>query len=140
MTKPQSTTQTKAHVLLVEDSRVEAAIVKALLQENGEMNVSHVGSLHDAINAMTIKRYDAIVLDLNLPDSYGVDSAVVLKKRFPGTPIIVLSGNEEEVAFLRSLQYGAEGFLTKDQANSNEIRKSVFDAIFRHSLRKGAPL
>lgn len=128
----------KLHILLVEDSRVDAAIVKALLTENNDMDVTSVGTFSAAITALMDKKYDAVVLDLCLPDSSGAESTAALKKKFPEVPVIIFSGNHEEVAILKSLNYGADEFLTKDAADNGMLRKNIFDAVFRKSLRKHA--
>lgn len=122
--------QKNFNILLVEDSRVDAAIVKALLTENGEFTVNRVTTLKEALTALSYKFYEAVLLDLNLPDSSGEESVKLLRSRYPGIPIIILSGQEEQVEYLRSPEFGVKGFLKKGEADSAAIRKNLVDAIY----------
>lgn len=137
MLQPQAHSK-RTHVLLIEDSRVDAAIVKAMLTEQGDIEVATTSTFQDALTALHKEKYDAIVLDLGLPDSTGAESIIALKKQFPHIPVLIVSGHEQEVAILRSLRYGGDEFLTKEQIDKGNIRHSVYGAIFRKSLRKKA--
>lgn len=136
MTHPLKTSANLIHILLIEDSRIDAAIVTALLTHHSEFRVTSTPSFQEAIGQLTHTKYDAVVLDLGLPDSSGAESIRILRQQFSEVPVIVLSGNEEEVAVLRALQYGAEVFLTKNQIDNEDLRQTIFNAIFRKSLRK----
>ncbi len=135
-----STTEQKLRILLVEDSRSEAAIVKALLSQvdGGKLEIHNVGTFAEAELALRVKKHDAVLLDLGLPDSEGTQSIATLNKDFPDLPIIILSGHEDEVAVLRSLKYGAEAFLIKSQTSADDIWQALMSAIFRKSLHKSA--
>lgn len=119
----------KVQVLLVEDSRVDAAIVKAMLTEKGDIDVTCVTTLRDAIYELAGKNYSVVVLDLGLPDSHDGKAPDALRQRFGDIPLIVLSGNEEEIASLRARHPGIDAFFTKDQADSGNIRDIVLSII-----------
>src|SRR4051812_17939967 len=54
---------------------------------------------------------DLTVLDLNLPDTKGVESLEQLRSVFPDLPFVVFSGDEQPATVLRALEVGACGFL-----------------------------
>ena len=56
------------------------------------------------------------ILDLSLPDHYGLECLTELGKRHPGLPVLVSRMHAEEVFALRALEQGALGYLTKDRA------------------------
>ncbi len=135
-----STAIEKLRILLIEDSRSEAAIVKALLSQvdGGKLQLNTASTFADAELALRVKKYDAVLLDLGLPDSEGANSIATLNKDFPELPIVILSGRDDEVAVLRSLKYGAEAFLSKNQTSADDIWQALMSAIFHKSLHKTA--
>ena len=126
----------KIHILLVEDSRSEGFITQRHLQRlDEELEVMRAMSLAEALDILEHSPIDAILLDLGLPDSDGPNSIRTLNEEFPHIPIVVLSGREDEVAVLRSLEYGAYAFLLKGKCTEQSIRHAIFNAIFRNSLK-----
>ena len=67
----------------------------------------------------------AAVLDLNLPDSKGVETFDKLFQAAPGVPILVLSGADEEGEARQAVQRGAQDYLLKEQADGYRLRRTV---------------
>ena len=90
-------------VLLVEDSPADAHIVRELLAETGGRRVSLVGAstLGDALSRLREHLFDAILLDLSLPDSGGLDGLASLHGRVTGVPIVVLTWLKDEALAAR---------------------------------------
>ncbi|MDX2115841.1 MAG: response regulator transcription factor, partial [Planctomycetota bacterium] len=99
-------------VLIVEDNPKMAAALQRGLRENGYVaDVCHTGFEGEDVAAS--QEYDAIVLDLMLPDRDGVDVCRNLRRRSVNTPVIMLtalSGTENKVS---GLDAGADDYLTK---------------------------
>ncbi|MGE0805505.1 MAG: response regulator, partial [Burkholderiaceae bacterium] len=57
--------------------------------------------------------YDYLLLDLNLPDSSGLQALTALRERFPTVPVIVLSAQTDRDVILRCLEAGAAGYIPK---------------------------
>jgi DNA-binding response OmpR family regulator len=99
-------------VLIIEDNPKMAAAVQKGLRENGYVaDVSHTGFEGEDLGAS--QSYDAIILDLMLPDRDGVDVCRNLRRRCVSTPILMLtalSGTDNKVA---GLDAGADDYLTK---------------------------
>jgi len=70
-------------------------------------------------------------LDLNLPDSSGVETYLKLKLQVPEIPVVVLSGFEDEEMALKAVREGAQDYLIKDQIDSNLLVRSLRYAIER---------
>lgn len=128
----------KIHVLCVEDSRVEAMACIRKIEEadDNRIEIHHVDTLKDALSYIEKHSVDAVLLDLGLPDSDGACSIRALNKKFPDLPVVVLSGREDEVMVLRAFEYGAQEFLLKGECSGMMIRQSIFNAMFRKSLKK----
>lgn len=99
-------------ILVVEDNpKVAVAIQKGLAVQGYAVDIADRG--YDAEEAAVATAYDAIVLDLMLPDRDGVDICRALRRRGLKTPILMLtalSGTQEKV---RGLDAGADDYLAK---------------------------
>jgi CheY-like chemotaxis protein len=82
-------------ILHVEDDRLAAALVGALLDEAG-YEVEWVSTAHAAIAACQSKEFDLFLLDLGLPDMHGTELADALLALSPQTPVVVVSGDPED--------------------------------------------
>jgi CheY-like chemotaxis protein len=82
-------------ILHIEDDRLAAALVGALLDEAG-YELEWVSTAHAAVAAAQTRDFDLFLLDLGLPDVHGIDVADALARVAPDTPVIVLSGVPEE--------------------------------------------
>lgn len=81
------------NILLVEDSPTDADLITRMLKQyNGfiQLHIHHVETLAEAIEAL--EHCDAVVLDLNLPDSSGLNTAIEVRKKTM-KPLIVWSAN-----------------------------------------------
>jgi signal transduction histidine kinase/DNA-binding NarL/FixJ family response regulator len=101
-----------AHVLLVEDNEVNRMVTEGLLAHAG-FAVTAVTCAAAAVRAAEAATFDAVVLDLRLPDGDGVALTRRLRGRFPALPIVALTayvGEEEEAASRRA---GISAYLRK---------------------------
>lgn len=127
----------RLEILVVEDSPVYAAWVSNLLREeaheNGrDLKATRAPTLTDAFAHLAEKPTDAVLLDMNLPDSEGVATVAALTERFPHVAVVVISAVDDEATALRTLGKGAEEYLVKGR----EKEGSVFRAIARSIERK----
>lgn len=123
---------TPVKVLLVEDNEYDARIVADL-----------VGGLHDGFSLRTADTLqkagdsdaaepaDVVLLDLNLPDSYGPDTLTRAKRLFSDRPIIVMTGFYEEQLGVDLIKRGAQDYLVKGKLTRDWLSYSVYYAIER---------
>lgn len=130
------TVNSSLQVLLVEDSAPDAALIQASLKMGlGSVSVSRVDRLSTAISAVATATYSAVLLDLNLPDSCGVDTFRRLSAKCNGTPIVVLSGMEDTETAVHAVGAGAEDYVQKDHYDAETLSRSVRFAIERCNRR-----
>lgn len=81
------------YVLIVEDDLLTRETLKFAFKYNKKIDteITAVATLHDAINALREIHFQFVLLDLNLPDSTGMDTARSIRSQFPETPIIIFS-------------------------------------------------
>jgi DNA-binding response OmpR family regulator len=113
-------------VLIVDDSAMVRLACEAILEDFG-FEVSGVDSLAKARPAIE-RRYDVVVLDLNLPDGRGIDLVPDLRARHPTTAIVVLTG---EVG----LEIPEVDDVIVKGGDPSALRKQLDDAIARAQAR-----
>jgi len=116
-------------VLLVEDNPADAGLVRARLRKSAE--VTHVETLADALATLAHARFDAILCDLGLPDASGLDSLVTLRGATADTPVIVLTGHDDDDLALEALSAGAEDFVPK-----SELRGAILPRALRYAVQR----
>ena len=118
-------------VLLVEDDTRLAGMVSEYLGGAG-FHVSHVGNGAGALERLAREPYDALVLDLTLPDMDGLEVCRRLRAR-SDTPVLMLTARGEPMDRVVGLELGADDYLPKPF----EPRELV--ARIQAVLRRGRP-
>lgn len=120
-------------ILLVEDNDVDARLTQDILAEWSleEFNIIHVTRLSDAVTHLARARFDAVLLDLSLPDGYGLSTVRQMHAANPTIAIIVLSGLNDQALALQAVRNGAQDYLIKGQGQSELLTRSICYAIER---------
>lgn len=120
-------------LLLIEDSPDDALLISEHLAAARQsiFAIAHVELLAQAIDRLAQGGIDAVLLDLQLPDSRGLDTFRQLHEHFPAAPVVVLSGLEDEKTALTAVQEGAQDYLVKGQAGTAVLEKTIRYAIER---------
>jgi two-component system, cell cycle sensor histidine kinase and response regulator CckA len=120
-------------VLLVEDNPGDADVVYEALQEveSDAPDIVHVITLSAAIAALSADAFDAVLLDLSLPDSTGLGSLAVVCTMAPDTPVVVLTGLNDEATALKAVREGAQDYLVKGQIHGTLLVRALSYAIER---------
>ena len=109
-------------VMLVEDHRVVAEGLAALLDEHPDLRVvGWVASVADAERPADAEPVDVIVADFWLPDGTGVDAVAVLRARWPEATVVFLSVDDSDEVMLAALEAGAAGYLVKSAGGVDVI-------------------
>jgi PAS domain S-box-containing protein len=125
------------NILIIEDNRQERALLRAALSTIPGVSIRRVEEadrLAAAVSCLMAERFDAILLDLNLPDSAGLDTLAHVQARAPEAPIVILSGMDDERLAMESLRAGAQDYLVKGQYEGLGLHRSLRYAIERKRL------
>lgn len=126
------------HILLIEDDAEQAASLLDLLTELKDgvaiFELDTADRLASAIQKLTQNSYDVILLDLNLPDSRGIETFVKLSSKAIKLPIIPLTGSGDERLALEVMSLGAQDYLVKGSFGAGVLKRAILYALERKRL------
>jgi signal transduction histidine kinase len=126
-------------VLLVEDNVAEATLLQELLlmEDSDAFTFSHVASLSEALTVLNKQHFDVVLLDLLLPDSWGLVTFRELHRSAPEElPIIVLSGMDDEELAVAAVREGAQDYLVKKRVDGETLKRAIRYAIERKQIEE----
>ena len=102
-------------VLVVDDNPADARLAEYALTHasEGAFAVDRASRVAEALRKLAEQRFDAILLDLGLPDSEGLEGLERVRRAAPRTPVFILSGREDLDLRERAVAAGALGTLVK---------------------------
>ncbi|VTU22892.1 Aerobic respiration control sensor protein ArcB [Variovorax sp. PBL-H6] len=115
-------------ILLVEDNPGDARLIRELLiDEVGRegFRMRDARTLAEALQRIVEQRPDMVVLDLSLPDSFGLETLFRIQSHDALLPIIVLTGNEDRAVALAAVKAGAQDFLVKQDLSGRLLVKTL---------------
>ena len=129
----------KERVLVVEDDDLTATIVVAAVSGGGaiadaraDFEPFRVATLEAAIEALRRESFAAVLLDLSLPDSTGLDTLNALLSLGVDSAIIVLTALDDSAIALQAVRLGAQDYLFKGRVDPTLIVRSLLYSIGRH--------
>jgi two-component system chemotaxis response regulator CheY len=102
-------------VLIVEDSSMTRAMIRAAVEEFEEMETVEAANGFDALKLLPTQEFSLIITDINMPDINGLEliSFVRNDPRFKAIPLIIISTERSEEDKKRGMNIGADAYLTK---------------------------
>jgi len=124
---------TAVKILLVEDSPSDAALLQESLLQNeaGGFEFTHAESWKEATAHLRNQSFDALLLDLSLPDTTGRATFIRARAEAPNLPIVVLTGVADEAVGLEAVRHGIQDYLIKGQAFGRQTARAIRYAIQR---------
>ena len=99
--------------------------------KTGEFLVECVDTLAAGIERLATSGIDAVLLDLTLPDSVGLETFTRLHAAVPDLPTVIYTSVDDEEVSLYALSHGAADYLVKSEVNSNWLARYLIYAIQR---------
>ena len=125
-------------ILLVEDNPGDARLIEAYLGNGnrGRMELRTCERLSEALDLVRRQPPDAVLLDLGLPDSRGLETIDRLAAHTDGVPVIVLTGRYDEEVALQAIQRGAQDYLPKGGFDEELLIRTIRYAVERSNAEK----
>ncbi len=104
-----------AEVLVVDDSKVMRDMIAACLRPEPSLSITHAASGLEAIERLSLKAFDLLVLDLNMPDIGGLEVVEFVRSqdKLRDLPILIVTTRGEESSRTAVLAAGASRYMTK---------------------------
>jgi DNA-binding NtrC family response regulator len=124
---------TAASILLVDDEKEFLEILSQRFELQG-FHVEAVYSGQDALDLLTHKSYDAIILDLSMPGMDGMETLKEIKARRPNMQIIILTGHGTMETGIEAMKLGASDFIEKPVGFDVLVNKVIIAQNKRQEL------
>ena len=123
-------------VLNIEDNPGDARMVKELLTDDviDNYTVQIAKNMNEVQQQTEPEKFDVILLDLSLPETSGLETVDAVKALFPHTPIVVLTGLDDEVLGDASINKGVQDYLQKGIITTPLLTRSIRYAIDRQKM------
>lgn len=119
-------------ILIVEDNQFDFKFTKKLLmKKNNQLVIKGVTNISTACESIQNMHFDLIFLDLNLPDSNGLNSLSRLISITPDIPIIIITSHDDRKTAIEALNKGAQDYLIKGEISSTILDRSIRYAVER---------
>ncbi len=133
-------------VLLIEDNPGDARLFEEMLRETSELSMRtdaagpdadslrlrHETRLEPGLELLDSTAVDLVLLDLNLPDSTGLDTLAAVIEETERLPIVVLTGLDDRDVGVQAIEQGAQDYLVKDNVTSDLLVRSIHHALERN--------
>src|SRR5229473_7095397 len=136
MRHTMATPITHAKILLIENDPAAADRIRAGLATagSGSFDVEWVRQLSEGLARLNKKGIAAVLLELSLPDSQGIETFDKLFTAAPDVPILILGGSAEEALAKQAVGRGAQDYLLPGRLDSYSLPRALRNAIERKAV------
>jgi serine phosphatase RsbU (regulator of sigma subunit) len=123
---------------LIEDSRTAARLVEIYLRKRLDVpySLEHKDRLSEGLRRITVGKADLVLLDLNLPDSSGMETFQRVLEVGDSAPVVIVSSEDEESLAVTAVRQGAEDYLVKGRFDEESLARAVRFAVERARRKK----
>jgi diguanylate cyclase (GGDEF)-like protein/PAS domain S-box-containing protein len=131
-----TTNRLSPKILLIEDDPAAADEIRASLAAagSGSFDVEWVRQLSEGLARLSKRGVDAVLLELSLPDSHGIETFDKLFAAAPDVPILILGGNGNEALAKQAVGRGAQDYLLPGHLDSYSLPRALRNAIERKAV------
>ena len=126
-------------VLLVEDSAADARLVERYLRKvptDVSFELERVDRVAKARDQIEKQKPDVLLLDLNLPDSNGLSTVTTMLGWAAGTPIVVMTGENDGELAVEAVRMGAQDYLIKDRVDGESLSRAIQYSVERKRIEE----
>ncbi len=118
-------------ILLIEDDSGHARLIQEMVKDacGASCVFERSARLADGLSAGLVSGPNIILLDLSLPDCFGVETLERVISTLPNVPVLVLSSNDDAQVADKMRQAGARGYLVKGQFDSDVLARAIRSAL-----------
>lgn len=130
----------KRRILLIDDDIEDLDMIEEFLLKTGgqspDFMIENARSLESGLQLLIKNGIDIILLDLNLPDSKGMETFLKINKAAPDIPVIIMSVIYDDALAIEAVRKGAQDYLFKKETSPEVLARTIRFAMERHRLRR----
>jgi len=125
-------------ILALDDNPYAIRLIREILSDvpHLEFDLCHEQRLDAALATLRTTDFDIILLDLSLPDSFGLDTFSETHKAAPHTPVVILTNSDDDSLAAEAVGLGAQDYLVKNELDGRLLARSIRYAIQRQQAAK----
>jgi DNA-binding NarL/FixJ family response regulator len=121
----------KIKVVIADDHFLFAQALEAILATDGRFETAGLAKNgREAVDMALSIEPDVVLMDISMPVLDGIQATRELRKRAPGTPVLMLTGSNAQADIDKARRAGAAGYVTKDRIAS-ELIEAIMEAVKR---------
>lgn len=120
-------------IVIIEDNPADSFLIEEMLSSS-DLSIEKIFTcqrLEESLELIKQNSISVVLSDLSLPDSFGMNTFLKIRKQFTNIPIIILTGLSDSEMALEALKKGAQDYLVKGEFNVSSLVKSVLYSIER---------
>lgn len=127
---------TPVRVLVIEDNQHDFVMVRESLRQAapGQFELVAANRLSEGVTHLQENSFAAVLLDLSLPDSEGIDTFTTLWRHAPEVPVVILSGNPSDQVAQKAIELGAQDYVIKGVESGELLVRTLRYAMVRQRL------
>jgi signal transduction histidine kinase len=124
--------------LVIEDNPGDVRLIQEMLREaaESEFAMSCASRLDTGLKELRDGPADVVLLDLNLPDTSGIETFTRLQAEFPRLPVVILTGLEDSELAIEAVRSGAQDYLVKADISTNVLVRVLRYAVERKRVEQ----
>jgi len=125
------------NILLVEDNSLDARLIREVLEAipGDRFNFLQAESLAPALERLSSGGIDVVLLDLNLPDSNGLETLARVRAQAEGVAVVVMTGTDDEARAMEAVHMGAQDYLVKGEVSGSVLKRAIRYALERQRMQ-----
>ncbi len=123
-------------ILSIEDKDEDFTKVKQIMRDHHQLKLTRVKSIAEAFDRLERVRFDLIFLDYLLPDGTGLDFLAAVNSKGMETPVVVITGQGDELIASRIIQAGAYDYLPKAKVSGKALLRIISNALEKAGLKR----
>ncbi len=123
-------------ILIIEDNEDDFLLLREMIESSDEITtrILHADRIEQAYARAEENSIDLAIIDLQLPDSVGLDTFLIFNERFPSIPSVIMTGVKDLNMAVEAVKQGAQDYLHKGEISTSAIVRTIQYAIERQRL------
>ncbi len=124
------------NILSVEDWSDDFVRIEAILKDYSQITLSRATSIKETMKLVEKTRFDLVLLDHVLPDGNSLDLLKALDTKGQDIPVVVITGQGDEMIASSVIQAGAYDYLPKERVSAKSLSRSIHNALEKFHLKE----